>query len=160
MNDQLLRHLNISADLVVEFMAVFSRFEYALKSTDFADGGPARVDPAWDRFANHIHEQLIAANDKSLNKARIYLLEEPPRKQVLIDGELKFSDQTIDTNQCSTQQLLKMVRTIRNNLFHGGKYCPDGEIEAGRNQRLIEASLEVLSNCCHLHDKVSASYER
>lgn len=160
MDDQLFRHLNVPVAIAVEFLAVFSRMEYALKSTEFADGGPARVEPAWDRFANHIHERFVRLEDAELNRSVKFLLEKPPRKQVLLDGRLRFVEQEIEHGQRSTQQLLKMVRTVRNNLLHGGKYAPDGEVEQGRNEQLIMASLEVLKQCRVLHEEVSARYER
>lgn len=160
MDDQLFRHLNVPMTIAVEFLAVFSRMEYALKSTEFADGGSARVEPAWDRFANHIHECFAQLEDVGLDRSVQLLLEQPPRKQVLLDGRLSFVEQEIEHGQRSTQQLLKMVRTVRNNLFHGGKYAPDGEVHQGRNEQLVTASLVVLKQCRVLHEMVSASYER
>jgi len=160
MNESLFRHLNVPVELAIEFLAVFSRMEYALKSTGFANGGPARVDPTWDRFANHIHKDVTQLNEVALTNSVTFLLEQPPRKQVLQDERLKFVGQEIDCEQQSTQQLLKMVRTVRNNLFHGGKYCPEGEVEQGRNEQLISAYLEVLKQCRYLHEGVSNSYER
>lgn len=160
MNEQLFRHLNFPSELAIEFMAVFSRFEYALKSTEFADGGQTRVDPAWDRFANKVHHQFEQIDDEPLKVAVKFLLEEPPRKQVLINDELRFIEQIIDAQQCTTQQILKMVRTVRNNLFHGGKYCIGEEMEPGRNQQLVESSLKVLEHCYKLDEKVLVSYER
>ena len=160
MNRHLFRHLKVHHDVVIEFIAVFSRLEYALKSAGFADGGLSGVNPAWDRFANKIHPQFKEIEDELLKEAVRVLLEEPPRKQVLIDNELSFKKQIIDINQHETQQILKMVRTVRNNLFHGGKYCIGEETEPGRNQQLVEASLKVLEHCYQLEEKVLISYER
>lgn len=144
MDESLFRHLNIPADL----------------ATEFADGGPARVDPAWDRFANYVHERFTQLENEYLASSVKFLLEQPPRKQVLQNGRLEFIKQEIEHGQRSTQQLLKMVRTVRNNLFHGGKYSPDGEVEQGRNEQLVTASLDVLKQCRLLHEEVSSSYER
>ena len=160
MDGQLFRHLNIRTDLVIEFMAVFSRFEYALKSAGFAYGGSKIVNPAWDKFANEIHHQFEQIDDEPLRKSVKFLLEKPPRKQVLIDDKLSFKEQIIDKQQCTTQQSLKMIRTVRNNLFHGGKYCIGEENEDGRNQQLVESSLKVLEHCCQLDKEVLASYKR
>ena len=99
-------------------------------------------------------------DDQELSRAVKFLLTEPPRKQVLNGTRVCFVDQTIDPNQRITQQLVRIVRTVRNNLYHGGKYLPDGEIEEGRNKRLVEASLSVLLACVSLDEDVSNSYER
>ena len=88
-----------------------------------------------------------------------YILENPPRKQVIENERIIFINQTIDSSQKNTQQLLLMIRTVRNNLFHGGKYLPDGEIEAGRNEFLVNYSLIILRNCIQINTRVYASYQ-
>ena len=146
-------------ELACEFLSVFSRVEYALKSTGFAIGNNKRVDPAWDIFANEIDEKLLQINNTELLQAIEYILNTPPRKQVIENGQIIFINQTIDSSQKRTQQLLLMIRTIRNNLFHGGKYLPDGEIEAGRNEFLVKYSLIILRNCIQINTRVYASYQ-
>jgi hypothetical protein len=146
-------------ELAIHFMAAFSRAEYALKSTSYADGDKNRVVPAWDRYANEIHEKFIEIKNEKVIENAEFLLTYPPRKQTLSNGRLKYVKREIDHDQKSTQQLLLMVRTVRNNLFHGGKFLPDGEVETGRNQKLVEASLSVLLACISLNQKVYESYE-
>jgi len=158
--NRVFQHLHMPAELATMFIAVFSRMEYALKSTKYAIGDESRVDPAWDRFANDIDTEFNNIENEQLSQAVTFLLTDPPRKQVLNGARIQFVNQVIDPNQRSTQQLIRMVRTVRNNLFHGGKYLPDGEVEEGRNQRLVEASLAVLLACVSLDDEVSSSYDR
>lgn len=153
------RHLYISQELACEFLAVFSRLEYALKSTNYAVGGEKKVNPAWDAFANDINQEFSALEDQDVVEARDYLLGHPPRKQVLKDQKVVFVDQVIDPNQAKTQQVLLMVRTVRNNLFHGGKYSPDGEREAGRNNVLVRHALVVVLACSKLNVAVRSSFE-
>lgn len=68
----------------------------------------------------------------------------PPRKQTLAGHKITFIDQVTDVKQSTSLQLLLMVRTVRNNLFHGVRYLPDGEQEEGRNYVLVKHSLRVL----------------
>ncbi|MCK4841938.1 MAG: hypothetical protein KAT04_08650 [Methylococcales bacterium] len=147
------------SELACDFYSVFSRIEYALKSTEFAIGNNKRVEPAWDKFANEIDEKLFQSKDKKLLKAIEYILQNPPRKQVLENGRIAFINQTIDDSQKRTQQLLLMIRTIRNNLFHGGKYLPGGEVEAGRNELLVKYSMNILLRCIQINKNVYASYQ-
>jgi len=156
--EDILRHLHMKPELAIEFIAVFSRMEYALKSTKFATGGEKRVEAAWDCFANKYDEKLLAIDEPDLKEAINFLLTQPPRKQVLQDGEVSFIDQVIDDKQKKTQQLILMIRTVRNNLFHGGKYLPTGENEVGRNRKLVESSLIVLGRCIDLDDAVMTSF--
>lgn len=134
--------------------------EYALKSTRYAIGNDKKVDPAWDKFANDIHEAFLKIEEPELVEAKDYLLNRPPRKQTLAGHRITFTDQVIDINQKITQQLLLMVRAVRNNLFHGGKYLPEGEQEAGRNHLLVEYALRVLLACSKLDHEVRGSFER
>ena len=155
----LFRHLHFDPELAIEFLAVFSRMEYALKVGGFAIGRDKSVDANWDSFANAINAAFLANAEANVVEARDFLLQSPPRRQVLLAGKVRFVDQVIDPKQALTQQLLRLVRTVRNNLFHGGKYLPDGEQEPGRNERLVRASLCVLLACSVLNDDVRMNFE-
>lgn len=158
--NHLFQQLHMPPDLAIEFMATFSRIEHALKSTGYALGNEGRVDPDWDRFANEIDEQFNQLETEELIAAKDLLLGSPPRKQVLHDGQVVFRDQVVDLNQKTTQQVVRFVRTVRNNLFHGGKFLPTGEAEVGRNEALVNASLKVIKACIELNEMVKQSYER
>ena len=153
------RHLSMPPELAIEFMAVFSRAEHALKSAEFAIGDEGKVAAAWDKYANEIHEEFEGIEEISVVEASKYLLEYPPRKQVLVENKVEFREQKMDKNQKRTQQIFLMVRAVRNNLFHGGKYLLYGEREEGRNEKLVQASLSVLEAGIFLNEKVRASFE-
>ena len=140
-------------ELACEFLGVFSRMEYALKATGYATG-TGKVEAWWDQFANEIDVDFRAVKDQHFINAVEFILKAPPRKQVLKEGVLEFIEQTIDQKQTTAQQVLLMVRTVRNNLFHGAKFLPVGEAEAGRNARLVESSLIVLERCLTLNARV------
>ncbi len=154
------RHLHMPPELACECLAVFARVEYALKATgEYAAGGEDGVSANWDRFANDIDESFCAVEDERFWSAVDYLLTHPPRKQVLRQGTTIFVNQQIDTNQSKAQQTLLMIRSVRNNLFHGGKHLPHGEQEAGRNARLVSSALTVLKHCATMHPAVQLCYE-
>lgn len=157
--DKLFRQLHMEPEMVCTFLAVFSRMEYALKSTRFASGDERSVKPAWDAFANEVNEQFLRLDNQQLVDARNYLMTHPPRKQILVGHRVRFEEQNIDKKQAETQQILLMVRTVRNNLFHGGKYLPNGEQEVNRNQLLIQHSLTVLIACLELNQEVRNSFQ-
>lgn len=57
------------------------------------------------------------------------------------------------------QTPLLLLRTVRNNLFHGGKY-PDGPVdEIPRNKAILGAALAVLEGCFELHPGVARRIE-
>ncbi|MEJ1359658.1 MAG: hypothetical protein RPU64_04020 [Candidatus Sedimenticola sp. (ex Thyasira tokunagai)] len=154
------RHLHMPAELACELFAVFSRMEYALKATAYASENGGKVTASWDRFANEIDDAFGQVADDEFIAAVDYILTYPPRKQVRNDGVLTFESQVIDVNQTRAQQTLLMVRTVRNNLFHGGKHLPNGEEETGRNSQLVDYSLKILKYCIRLNDRVMQFYEQ
>lgn len=159
--DNAFRHLHMPSELACEFLAVFARMEYSLKATRFAVGNEGGVSANWDKFANEADKHFHAEASEELSGAVEYLWKSPPRKQVLTeDHRVKFCDFVIDPGQRELQQLLLMVRSVRNNLFHGGKHLPDGEMELGRNEELVRSSLLVLRECSQLVAEVLESYER
>jgi hypothetical protein len=147
--------MKISPKLGAEFQRTFTRMEYALKASgDFADGDANGISAAWDRFANTIDNAFCNVADKGFQAAVHFLLEEPARKQIL-NG---FGPLFLDPKQTKAQRTLLVVRTVRNNVTHGGKIKPEGEKEVGRNERLVASSLTVLKHVAELHDKVSAKF--
>jgi len=157
--DDPFRNLHMPRELACEFLAVWSRMEYALKATLYARPTRSGVDPRRDKFANDINGEFLLQQDAEFRTAVDYMLASPPRKQVLLDAGLKFEDQAIDGNKARAQQTLLMVRTVRNNLFHGGKYLPDDKQEQGRNERLVLCSLVILKKCSTFHGQVRQCYE-
>lgn len=140
-------------------MVTFSRMEYALKAAGYVLGNEQKIESDWDRFANEIHEQFSQIETQEIMEAKIFLLSNPPRKQVLKNAQLFFQNQIVDHHQRNTQQLIRFVRTVRNNLFHGGKYIIADEQEIGRNEALVNASLLVLKTCIELNAMVRQHYE-
>ena len=150
--------MNVNSELVCKFLAVFSRVEYSLKATIiYAIGNNNKVDSNWDKFANNINDSFLnkTYTDEELKKSMDYIINHPPRKQVLQNGQLKFIDSIIDDNQKKTQQTLLMVRRVRNNLFHGGKYYKNTN---NRDVLLIKHSLKILLVCVKLDDDVDRLY--
>ncbi len=149
----------IDDELILKFLKVFSRAEYALKNVkDFRHATKAEAN--WDKFANKIHEEFLERSDCFSDEAKEYLWNNPPKKQTIDNDELSFKDFEIDKGQRSTQQLLKMVKSVRNNLFHGGKHTPStAEVNnTERNQRLIESSIVIIKACMDLDDRVKGYY--
>lgn len=158
--DHLFKHLHMPTELAIEFMATFSRMEYALKSTGtYMLGDNKKVQADWDKFANHIDSRFNQLNTPELIASQKYLWSKPPKKQVIKNNKLDFDDLTIDKSQKTTQQLLIFVRTVRNNLFHGGKFLDSGEAEQGRNKQLVASSLTIIKACIALDTNVKQSYE-
>jgi hypothetical protein len=159
MND-MFPHMHLAPEFVCEFLAVFSRLEYALKAARYlaADNGDARAN--WDEFANSISCGFERIEDDTFREAVNYLSEQPPRKQVVREGTLGFEERAQDDRRARSQQVLLSVRTVRNNLFHGGKFLVEREVDRGRDELLVRHSLTVLRHCAELDLEVGTHYRQ
>jgi hypothetical protein len=152
--------------LVLKFFVTFSRFECALKRAHFVKGdGNGNASPCWNGFADKVDGRLVAITDKDFIEARSYLLNAPPCKQKVDEAEpmgWKWMPNNPQGAESDERYLLRLVRDVRNNLFHGGKYpAPSGPVdgEALRNSKLLQACLTVLDRCQSLHADVSKFFE-
>ncbi len=141
--------LGIDHELVFRFFAVFSRFEFALKrSGEFLRADVPEAKPDWSAFAAKIEGRFESSEEPGLQDAYRYLLAEPPNTQMRSDGRVTWQRTDRRASESDEAYVLRLVRTTRNNLFHGGKY-PEGDggvvDEPGRNERLLKAGLDVLA---------------
>jgi hypothetical protein len=143
MASSILDLLNVPRDLTLEFLVTFARFEFALKKSGYARGDNSQVSPDWDVFANDV-AKLQPAVLAPVLEASQYLQQHPPKKQILDNGLIRWVDRQ-GTSGSAIGDVLLSVRTVRNNVFHGGKF-PDGMItDPLRDEQLIRDCLGVLS---------------
>lgn len=107
-----------------DFAAAFSRFEYALKKAGFVETKGNTVEATWDRFGNSHTEMFFDSPSDELARALDYLTTKPPKRQVLTaDKRLDWDTDAAPVPRKSLAPLLVLVRRVRNNLFHGGKWA-------------------------------------
>jgi hypothetical protein len=138
-------------ELVLAFFWKFSVFEAALKRAGFLRTGRNNAaEPDWNRFAREIEGRFAEASVTGLAEAKEELRRISPRRQVVRDGKLGWEpvEQKSESDDAFT---IRLMRTARNNLFHGGKY-PDGPInEIARNRKILRAALTILDACYKVH---------
>lgn len=154
-----------NAQLVLKFFATFSAFECALKQARFVKGDRYNnAVPNWDAFGGAVSKQFAGIKDETFTKAKQYLLQEPPMKQVFIktSTSVGWAKNSRRGKESDEHYLLRLVRDVRNNLFHGGKY-PCSRIkppsaEMLRNKELLEACLTILDRCQSLNATVGSFF--
>lgn len=145
------------SELVLHFFVAFSWFEYALKQAGFVRrDNHQNAWPDWRRFARERGSSLLDDTmDKELRDAREFLLREPPKRQIVDgDGHLRWRSNERRGGESDAEYLLRLVRDVRNNLFHGGKY-PHGAVsgQSLRNSKLLQACLTILEKCLWLVER-------
>ena len=143
--------------LVQEFFFVFSRFEYALKITDYLRRNSTEPLIDWRRFATSVEHVFSDPPNRDFAKAIEYLTTHPPKKQILIQGRIAWTDGTPQTDFVADLILL-YVRRVRNNLFHGGKFRQHRLEYQERTPELLHHSLVVIQTCLCAAPRVHEAY--
>lgn len=158
----IMRHLRVNKDIAIEFFFVFSRFEYALKMSGFLRGGIGRAEPNWEQFTpilGDIFDEHYQNDQKGeLQEAVNYLNTYPPRRQMKGESGL-YWDARISNGTPLAIWLILLIRDVRNNLFHGGKFSELPEREPDRNDKLLRYSLIVLYKLLELADTHTQTQE-
>lgn len=145
-------------ELIFKFFYSFSRFEYALKRSNvFLKGSEKNAEPDWDKFAKHYEGNFTSIQSGIVGEAVKYIRSKPPKKQVVVDEELKWSN---EPNKIVYKfvDLLLDIRRIRNNLFHGGKYSLGPEVEPGRDTELLKSSITILEEIAKYDSNINMYY--
>jgi hypothetical protein len=152
--------LVLDRDLVLRFFAVYSRFEYSLKRSGFLKTGK-KAEPNWDTYANSLRGCFGEVQDQAFRDAVEFLMKEPPKTQIVRGSNLDWKDTVQGDGEYHERFVLRLVSTVRNNLFHGGKYpVPVGSMDdVARNRRLFEAGITVLTQCLELNAQVRSTFE-
>lgn len=129
--------------LIFEFFFRFSRFESALKERGYRRWTNAgdKAAPSWARFAAD-HRDMYEPN-----VAAAQLMAAKPKIQVVgDDGDLHFVEEPIAANVAALDRVIAHAQTVRNNLFHGGKYGGDGWDNPARMRALLASTIGVLDD--------------
>ena len=135
-----------------ELFRIFARFEFALKEAGFATNKHDTVEIHWDKFANDSLGATFFDKVKSQKIAET-ILEKPPSKQIILNGNIDWQPTLPPTN---IQSLIGAVRRVRNNLLHGGKY---GDIDAERDDKLVKESIAILILALEICEDVRQPFE-
>lgn len=159
----------VSRKLLLDFFLKFSQFEYALKSSGyFLRAGPNRrnrpgspdAKPDWDRFAGSLRNDFQINRVEELQRACHYILDNPPNKQVIFNDSIAWETPVRPQNESDVEFLLRMVRCVRNNLFHGGKHNIELHENTQRTELLLRSGLVILHECLELAPQVKQEFDQ
>lgn len=144
--------------LMLDFFITFSRFECALKASNFSSGGAGKVSANWDTFIGSIRPTFNKNKNAELSQAVDYLIQNPPRIQMIENGQLGWRDRVFSLNDPEINKLSLSIRDIRNNLFHGGKFNGDYQADISRNYILLKNAIIILNDWLSLNDQVRHNF--
>ncbi len=155
-----LENISVKRDLLLDFFLTFSKFEYALKNSRFkrlAHHGGA--EPDWNVFIDAVASNFNRNENPSLKEACRFYLDDPPRKQVLFQDGLAWETQSPKNNESEEAFILRMVKAVRNNLFHGGKHNIGLHEDSKRVTLLLTHALEILKYVSGIENDVCVSFQ-
>jgi len=142
-----------SNDLAFDFFIIFSRFEFALKARGYMRDSSGGVIVDWNKFAEDVDGDIMQSEDSQFISALNYIKGNPPKKQMIEDGKLSWkTDNSIE--DFTFNRLLVLLRRIRNNLFHGGKFIKGYEEDISRDEQLLKSGIIIIQTCLLVNKKL------
>ncbi|TBF35226.1 hypothetical protein ELG88_08360 [Rhizobium leguminosarum] len=141
-------------DLGFDFLFFYARFEFALKENKYLKkskpGAPAEA--GWTAFTAKWQA------DYKLTAAAAALIEAAPKREVIgDDGSPHFKAIEFPAATSDLEKVVVYCRTVRNNLFHGGKSGAGGWGDPVRTKMLLATVNEVLGELAQSGD-IEPSY--
>lgn len=140
---------NLNDGYVMELFFIYSRFEYALKCIPkYRGSGPhGTVRPELGIYASSAGKAaLVSINSPMVEDAVTVLNDAPPKIQ---KSDLGWHDNHCDKTDRYERAII-FAKDVRNNLFHGGKYSPQGlpnQNDKTRNNSIILAAINIVKGC-------------
>jgi hypothetical protein len=113
------------------------------------------VTPNWNRFVSNIKSKYYLPKSQQINDAIDYIIGQPPKIQILIDGRLTWRNRVFSSGDDEIIKLKLSICDIRNNLFHGGKFQGIYEEDVSRNYMLLRSSITILNYWLTLNARVN-----
>ena len=130
-----------------EFSYWFARFEFCLKEAAFlkSDRPGKKAEPNWDMFVRAKRSAYALSADATA------LLKAAPQQQVMTGkATLAWKDISFDANEHDLQKMAILLRTVRNNLFHGGPRAATSWDDANHAVALLGHATVVLDELATL----------
>lgn len=125
------------SQLAFDFFFWFSRFEFALKENGFLKPHlpNASAKPGWDEFVSRWSESYTPSAEA------LSLIKSAPSRQIVLNND-ELSWRPVGLADCTSElaKVVRLVKTVRNNLFHGGKHSGNGWDESERTARCLRTA--------------------
>lgn len=132
-----------------DFFYWFSRFEFALKENHFLKRNRIgdNAEPGWDAFVER-YAKTFEHTDETKK-----LIELNPRRQKVAENlNLQWRDVGMEDCNSDLCRVVRLLKTIRNNLFHGGKHGAEDWDNPVRTQDLLVTGRQILDQLARMAD--------
>lgn len=153
--------MNVTDRSAWTLLRAFARLEFALKQfPEFVNGEEGDVpDTQWTAYYP-LARRAVSENvsiDSKIALLGIHPNDPPPKKMVVTPhGNVDFDDFPLFGPE--GDRLIEAARRVRNNVVHGGKEHALQQRYPGHDQRLVDASIDVLNWAASADQRVAALY--
>lgn len=134
-------------ELCIEYFFMFSRFEYALKENGYLKTSKYKnAQPSWKKFVAE-YGPIYVLSDEARK-----LLNNPPNRHIVQDGCCQWEKVDFTNFSSDLDKIVFILKTIRHNLFHGGKNNHSDWDNPERSRFLISNAISVLGNLASLSE--------
>lgn len=128
-------------DIAFDFFYWFSRFEFALKENKFLKRNDVgeNAEPGWDAFI-----ERYAGIFKHSEQTRVLLELNPKRQKVGPHSTVGWKEVGMGDCRSELCRVVRLLKTVRNNLFHGGKHGAEGWDNPERTKKLLSSGKAIL----------------
>lgn len=161
--DELLASVS-DRELVYNFVCLFAGMEYALKRSGWLKppkrpGDEVRADADWRKFTDESLKDALATGTPRQVVEAVKLLQKKggPKEQYRTkEGYLDWRTVAGKPTDSDEWRMIRLVKTVRNNLFHGGKYGNQALIgEPAKDVHLLRACSTILKWCIERDEKLA-----
>ena len=129
-----------------DFFFWFSRFEFALKENGYLKSltiGNA-AEPGWDVFVAKWHANFKPSNESNA------LMAMNPKSQIVGTNGLTWKDVGMTDCKSDLGKVVRLLKTVRNNLFHGGKHGADAWDDPTKTELLLSSGKLLLDQLANM----------
>ncbi|WP_323885663.1 hypothetical protein [Aeromonas veronii] len=139
--------------LAYAFFLQFARFEFALKESGYVKSGSRdSAVPDWEKFIAQY------ADSYTLDEVETELMTKPPLRQIYRNEKISWVDFEFPVASTPLNNLVFALKTMRNNLFHGGKFGHKSWDDPDRVKFLLSRGLHTIDKLSKLDGDLSAHY--
>ena len=149
-------------ELIFNFFMYFARFECCLKNKSefLTKDNRDNAKPDWDKFGKQnkkIINEIILSKEKKISSAIEYLFDNPPKKQVVINQFLDWKENN-DLKVKNSKNLILILKTIRNNLFHWWKFNWNLWFWTENDKNLLKYWITIINELVNIDNDIKMNY--
>lgn len=136
-------------DIAFDFFYWFSRFEFALKENKLLKRNDVgeNAEPGWDVFIERCAD-IFKHSEQTLE----LLVLNPKRQKVGPHSAVEWKEVGMGDCRSDLCKVVRLLKTVRNNLFHGGKHGADGWDDPERTKKLLSSGKAILDQLATMAD--------